>query len=70
MVGDLSERLQSKVILKLQKAVQLSRQAEARKESQPLIREGRSSASGDVDFIKKKTGAHKTNHHRRGQNAP
>ena len=74
MVGvandNLSEHLQGKANLKLQEAMQLSRQAEARKESQPLIREGRSSASGDVDFIKKKTGALKTNHHRRGQNAP
>ena len=67
---DLSEQLQSKANLTLQEAVQLSRQAEARKESQPLIRESRSSAARDVDFIKKKPGAHKTHHHRRGHNAP
>ena len=67
---DLSEQLQSKANLTLQEAVQLSRQAEARKESQPLIRESRrSSAARDVDF-KKKPGAHKTHHHRRGHNAP
>ena len=67
---DLSEQLQSKANLTLQEAVQLSRQAEARKESQPLIRESRSSAARDVDFIKKKPGAHKSHHHRRGHNAP
>ena len=67
---DLSEQLQSKANLTLQEAVQLSRQTEARKESQPLIRESRSSAARDVDFIKKKPGAHKTHHHRRGHNAP
>ena len=54
---------------KIQEALELSRQMEARKESQPLIRESRSSATHDVDF-KKKPGAHKTHHHHRGQNVP
>ena len=67
---DLSEQLQSKANLTLQEAVELSRQKEARKESQPFIRESRSSATHDVDFIKKRPGAHKTHHHHRGQNAP
>ena len=51
---DLSEQLQSKANLTLQEAVELSRQKEARKESQPFIRESRSSATCVVDFIKKK----------------
>ena len=50
--------------------MQLSGLTEARKEIQPLNRESRSSAAREVDFIKKKPGAHKTHHHRRGQNAP
>ena len=59
---DLSEQLQSKANLTLQEAVQLSRQMEARKESQPLVRESRSSTTRDVDFIKKKLGACKAHH--------
>ena len=67
---DLSDQLQGKANLTLQEALELNRQMEARKESQPFIRESRSSATRDVDFIKKKPGAHKTHHHHRGQNAP
>ena len=67
---DLSEQLQSKANLTLQEAVQLSGQTEARKESQPLIRESRSSTARDVDFIKKKPGACKAHHHCHGQNTP
>ena len=59
---DLSEQLQSKANLTLQEAVQLSRQMEARKESQPLVRESWSSTARDVDFIKKKLGACKAHH--------
>ena len=51
---DLSEQLQSKANLTLQEAVQPSRQTEDRKESQHLVRESRSSAAHDVNFIKKK----------------
>ena len=66
---NLSEQLQSKANLTLQEAVQLSRHTEARKESQPFIRESRSSTAHDVDF-KKKPEAHKTHYHRCGQNTP
>ena len=66
---NLSEHLQGKANLKLQEAMQLSRQAEARKESQPLIRESRSSAANDADFIKEKPCTHKANQHRHEMNA-
>jgi len=51
---NLSEQLQSKANLTLQETMQLNRQTEARKESQLLIRESRSSTTCVVDFIKKK----------------
>ena len=67
---DLSEQLQSRANFTLPEAVQLSRQTEAKKESQPLIRKSRSSATRDADFIKQKPEACKAHHHRHGQNAP
>lgn len=52
---DLSEYLQSKANLTLHEAMQLSAHTEARKESQPLTRESRSSASSDTDFYHEQT---------------